>query len=283
MNTKEPDGGRVRKIVLLEIAICICLLLFAGWGTINSFIHARTGANIIFGLLFAAITVFITVRVLSQINQLLHFYDNFLDAIPFPVVLMDQHMDLCFENKAAQETIEHELYFQNKLFKKIPDNYAITEQIVCRMEYKGAEYHVTLTPVTHRGLVGSYVVSFYSINGLLENYTSRSELVDEINRLLRMLNSISASFTSSTSALARCTQQQALSMYTVASIVSDAVSAGDVEKGNLQALQEAVATISSCIEEGGAHAREISGVAGDIVTASQSLSNAVKTARNIVE
>lgn len=280
---KLHNGKEIRRGLIVDFCISASILLLFGWCLISSAIKASTVSDFIIILLLAGAIVAVITHMISAIHSSLRWYEELLNTMPIPAVFMDTEMALCYENKAAAGTIQHELYKTHALFRKVPEGYAIAAPVACRMEHQGTEYSVTLTPVERRGLVHGYVIVFYNIKELLESYKSRTELLYEINQMLRMLNNTLSNFSNSTSALAKCTRQQAESLHTVVNIVNDAVAAKTVEQNNLQSLQDAISIISDCIKEGGEHARKISHVANDIAITSHSISNTVKIMKNIVQ
>ena len=250
-------------------------LLFAFCSNSVSFL--RLSAVI---LVLAAVLLMI-IHLLRQVYACLRWFEKVLDALPVPVALLDERMTRCLDNKASQKCIR-EIYTQTPLFQEIPDGHAIAEPTVWRMEHRGGEYRISLTPVIDGNLVCGYVAVFQNIQDLVEDCKSRSALIDEVNRLMIKLHVVSTDFITSSSALADCTKRQAESLYTVASIVNDAVMAQEVTPEGLVKLKEAVNTINLCINTGSVHAGKISEVARHIVNASYSLNNTAKTMKNIL-
>lgn len=275
-------GKTMRREAMMDLAISLFLLQLSGWVIYISFMRLATRIQSIVAFLSMIVALAISIHIARRVYTTLRWYETLLDVIPLPIAYMNRHMVCCYENRAAGKSLDRSVYRDSALFREIPEGYEIAENVLARLEHRGVEYRVTLTPVHDSGRVDGYAVVFHNLQELVENYKSRAEWLEEIGRLLQKLNHISTDFTDSTTALAHCTRQQAESLYAVVSIINSAFQVNAVCQDDLRELRDAVASINACIEEGGAHAAEISQVADNIVDASHCLLNTVKVIKNLV-
>lgn len=279
---KFINRKKLRRNILLYVCVCLLIILVPGWMTLSVATAATPVPQKVCIILLIVLATTVALYLVGKIRDALRWFENALDNFPLPVVIMDQNMGNCYENKAASKSVQHDFYKTTPLFREIPEGFAITKRVAFRTQLMGMEYNVTLAPALKNEAIVGYIIIFQNIHALVEDSKTRNQLMEEMNLLLKTLDGISADFSNSAAALAHCVQQQARSLGTVLSVINGAVASHTVETEDLQQLREAVVIINSSVKEGNIYAKEISHTAGDIVGASHQVSNTIKSMRNIM-
>lgn len=195
----------------LLLLIWGCFLLFQITRIANGTIVFSAGMDMV-GF---SVVVLITIVILAVITlykksmSYVLWYKGILDSIPIPVIITDKNAELQHINAAARKILNLK---QDANLEELNCLHLIGDDGGVLKKYwkrGGAEYRITGNHLYCSGKDVGYLILLNNVNEVLDSCETRTELINEINRLFSRMGAASNHFRDCADTLAGCTTRQA--------------------------------------------------------------------------
>lgn len=222
-----------QRELLCDFIMCGLIVFFGGGFLFYQIMRAAnapffSAENIrLIGLSTAAIFTLILLSGVSLYRisaSYIQWHKGILDSIPMPVIITDNDAKLLEINNAAQETINIE---QGAELDKLNCRHLfdasgeITKKTWAR---KGAEYRITGNRIYFDGKEAGHLIFLNNACVIADTHETRTELIDEINRLLGRLSTAKDHFHSCADTFSEYTVQQADIIHELSEVIVDIAS-----------------------------------------------------------
>ena len=244
-------------------------------------------------IIVAAISILILLFIIRFINTSLHWYENILDNIPFPISVTDNDMSWTFINRAVEDFLgkkRKEVLGQHCSNWGAPicntSNCGVTcikrGQTSTTFDMLGMDFKVDIAYLKNkRGSTVGHIEVVTDITDLLKKQKAEAYLVEEINSISSSFVNASKQIAAGAQSLAQSSTEQSSSIQELLSSITEI---GNKTKTNADMAGRAASladTIMHNAEKGSQQMDEMTSAVKDINQASNSISKVIKVIDDI--